>query len=465
MSMSVFMQDNNPFTSSSQNIQQQEKYFTIFDEKLQLSNNKKVKQFKYEKQIDQNDKKQKQNQASKKYKKSFQMMKKFKQIRKQQRKDHNKQTQFIEIIKRVCQDETIRLSFGIQIHKDGIIRLNYSVNCLSFGFNFYQNANVSYSKQDSIVEIDLSLGQNFPRATANQAIEFISQTPCKKLKQVQQILQKYQEVRENEFKRIFQVNVDNRFKQKYDDETSQYVESCKEYIQEYQNQNPTQIFQYAIGRVNYEYEDVQIIKLGYSKAFLDLIGIDISSFTSILLRHQKIDLIPDKEEIMENSLKGLQYRLIKLQELKYDCKIVTFDGFPLRVTLKKKQALPSYQSKQISIFLKEMFLSISEIDVNLDDLYNLIIYREKLLRNDNSLLTFDEYIQKELSLAFEDVEYSVFSQSFLEKYYSQNVIQLKEIQQKLLQKNNFVNQKQTSYKYIHNQYTDFNPIKIISSIR
>ncbi|KAL4478625.1 hypothetical protein ABPG74_006860 [Tetrahymena malaccensis] len=468
MKQSIFSQDTNLFTGSSQSNQELSKYFNSSVEKPRLVNYKKSKQSKLKQELEfrYDDQTQIYNQTCRSYnknKKQAQMAKKNKLINKTKRKN-NKRIQFIDIIKKVCQDETIRLSFGIQIEKDGIIRFNYSVSHFSFGFNYSQNTSVNYYKQHQIAEIDLSLSKNTHRATANEAIEFIQQRPCKKFKQVQQILQRYKEVRENELQHIFQVNADNQFKQKYDDETSLYIESCKEYIQEYSNYNHTQIFQYAIGRVNYEYEDVQIIKLGYSKAFLDLIGIDIPSFTNIVLRHQKIDLIPDKEEIMEHSLKGLQFKLILSQELKYDCQIVTFDGFPLRVSLTKKQGSPSYQSKQINIFLKEMFLSVSEIDVNIDDLQNLIIYREKLLQNNNSILTFDEYIQKELSFAFEDVEYSVLSQSFLEKYYSENVIQLKEIQQEILQKNNFQNLKQSSYKYIQNQSIR-SSVEIISSFK
>ncbi|KAL4489310.1 hypothetical protein ABPG72_018965 [Tetrahymena utriculariae] len=468
MNSSTFFQDINLCIRSSLNSQENKKYFKKQDEKKRIGYNKiKCKQLnlKHEQEFEQDHNTQIQNQACRngdKNKKQVQMVKKYTQINKTKRKN-NKKVQFIDILKRVCQDETIRLSFGIQIQKDGIIRFNYSISHFSFGFNYCQNTSVSYYKQDSIVEIDLSLSKNILRATANEAIAFIAQTPCKKFKQVQQILQRYQEIRESQLDDIFQVKMDNYFKQKYDDETSLYIESCKQYIQEYSNQNPTQIFQYGIGRINYEYEDVQIIKLGYSKAFLDLIGIDIPSFTNIILRHQKIDLIPDKEEIMEHSLKGLQFKLILFQELKYDCQIVTFDGFRLRVSLTKRQAFPSYQSKEINMLIRQMFLSISQIDVNLDDLQNLIIYREKLLRNDNSLLTFDEYIQKELSFNFEDVEYSVLSQSFLEKYYSENVIQLKEIQLKYKKKNNFQSSKQSNYKYIESQ--SISPIEIISSFR
>lgn len=40
-------------------------------------------------------------------------------------------------------------------------------------------------------------------------------------------------------------------------------------------------------------------------------------------------------------------------------------------------------------------------------------------------MSADNFISKELSYRFEDVEYSIHSESFLEKYYSENIAALK----------------------------------------
>lgn len=64
--------------------------------------------------------------------------------------------------------------------------------------------------------------------------------------------------------------------------------------------------------------------------------------------------------------------------------------------------------KRITNFPFEYILSITEIDVDLSDLQNLILYRERLVLN-NEELSFDDFIRKELSYIFEDVEYSVHS--------------------------------------------------------
>jgi len=43
------------------------------------------------------------------------------------------------------------------------------------------------------------------------------------------------------------------------------------------------------------------------------------------------------------------------------------------------------------------------------------------LTKKNGKLSIDDLIKKELSFLFEDVEYSVFSQEFLEKYYAESL--------------------------------------------
>jgi len=44
------------------------------------------------------------------------------------------------------------------------------------------------------------------------------------------------------------------------------------------------MFSYAIGRLNCKDKDIEIVNVGYSKGYLDFLGIDISSLTSIALR-------------------------------------------------------------------------------------------------------------------------------------------------------------------------------------
>lgn len=53
------------------------------------------------------------------------------------------------------------------------------------------------------------------------------------------------------------------------------------------------MYQYSIGRFNYLAQDVQMYEVGYSKSYLDLLGIDVESFSSMMMRGQKIDLIKD----------------------------------------------------------------------------------------------------------------------------------------------------------------------------
>ena len=68
----------------------------------------------------------------------------------------------------------------------------------------------------------------------------------------------------------------------------------------------------------------------------------------------------------------------------------------------------------------EYFLKVFEFDVELTELESLIGYRQRLMKK-NGKLSIDDLIKKELSFLFEDVEYSVFSQEFLEKYYAESL--------------------------------------------
>lgn len=48
------------------------------------------------------------------------------------------------------------------------------------------------------------------------------------------------------------------------------------------------------------------------------------------------------------------------------------------------------------------------MDVELKDLQNLISYRQRIVKTDKKL-SYEDFMRKELSYLFEDVEYSVHS--------------------------------------------------------
>lgn len=56
----------------------------------------------------------------------------------------------------------------------------------------------------------------------------------------------------------------------------------------------------------------------------------------------------------------------------------------------------------------EYYFTLTEMDVDLHDLEQLINYRTRLSQSNN--LSIDDFLRKELSYLFEDVEYSIQSQ-------------------------------------------------------
>jgi len=65
------------------------------------------------------------------------------------------------------------------------------------------------------------------------------------------------------------------------------------------------MFSYGIGRINLQEVDFETQNSGYSMSLLELLGIDEENLARIYLRNKKIDLIPNKQELIEQSLFGL----------------------------------------------------------------------------------------------------------------------------------------------------------------
>ncbi|KAL4513100.1 hypothetical protein ABPG72_017785 [Tetrahymena utriculariae] len=129
---------------------------------------------------------------------------------------------------------------------------------------------------------------------------------------------------------------------------------------------------------------------------------------------------------MKQSLTIFQNSSFVMKEIKLSFKITPFDGFEIQFFVTKKQISPNYQAKKLSNLHLEYIFALNEFDVKLEDLKNLISYRQRILSNKNEL-TFDEFINKEISLLFENVEYSVHSQSLIDKFYQNNLDQLQAI--------------------------------------
>ncbi|EAR81992.1 hypothetical protein TTHERM_01372810 (macronuclear) [Tetrahymena thermophila SB210] len=341
---------------------------------------------------------------------------------------------------------TIKFFSGISITNDGILRFCYSLSQISFGFQQQLVSLVDFNNQEGLANLHLSIDRSLPALPLQEALKFYKQFYNSDFIRISDKLESYDNMMSKLRTQIYNMNLNEDCFQKKEEEFQDFIQQAESYIKQYARENPNQMFQYTFGRVNHKQGDIEITRAGYSKSYLQLLGLHPETFRNIALRQQKIELMRNKEDIQKQSLEGLKYIGHNKKDFLKDCfisEIVTFDGFPLilyQTKINVRLPLKKEQKKQLNLEYPYI-LSITQMDVELKQLQNLIQYRQKLSLNPK-YLTLDEFMQKELSYQFESVEYSVHSQLFLEKYYSDNLQQLKEQEQK------FNQQKYAGYKFI-----------------
>ncbi|KAL4449799.1 hypothetical protein ABPG74_008172 [Tetrahymena malaccensis] len=329
----------------------------------------------------------------------------------------------------------IDLFTGVYLTQDGIIRYFPSILPVYFGFNQYETSEVqNFSSSSGLVNIN-SFRRNMQNVSSYEiALQYLQKFPNIQLNFAQQILTRFGKAM-NGLQQLFQEEqyTDDLLNFK-DDEFQKFQQICMSFLEEFHKQNENMMFTYQILRVSQKYKDIDISNYGYSKSYLDLLGINPETLSQIILRGKQIDLIPQKNDITNQCLASMQ-GLGSKQEC-HICNITTFDGFPLKIVLKKRNYGQMLINSQITEGENDYYFVITEIDVDLYHLQQLINYRQRL--GQNSILSYDDFIRKELSYLFEDVEYSIHSQAFIEKYYKENTDQL---QQRHIQ---------CCYKYIAN---------------
>ncbi|EAR97453.1 hypothetical protein TTHERM_01009890 (macronuclear) [Tetrahymena thermophila SB210] len=378
-------------------------------------------------------------------------------IQQHKRKRKRKEVGFINICQNINFNNEIRLSSGLLIDSDGIIRFSNSMGFFSFGTTPWQAQNLAYQKQYKIVNCQVADVSSQKIFSVEEALEILKKMNYYRFDELKYTFQLYQEGRNGILDFLNQIQVSQDILNEHDDSYLQHIESCEKYVQEYSQSNSVQMFQYCIGRINLAKKDVEVARCGFSKSYLDFIGIDLDTFNQILLRKQKIDLIKDKEEIFSLFSKGIKDRFYyNMDYLDQTLNIVTFDGFPIKIKFRKQDLQPCAQYKKIFPEISHEFIfHITEIDIDLLDLQNLISYRERLSVSKNNL-SYEDFLKKELSYLFEDVEYSVHSQAFAEKFYQSNVQKLKKIQ-----KQQFTNQSQQQLK----KYSGYRLVSSTSNIK
>ncbi|KAL4484814.1 hypothetical protein ABPG74_019991 [Tetrahymena malaccensis] len=320
---------------------------------------------------------------------------------------------------------------GLQITNDGVIRHFLSLFPVYFGFNQYESFQVEdLSASYGLIKIKQYSKDKLTFSSYQHAIQFLQHIPNIQL----QLAKKVFSICEINIEQINQYYAKQTpsevIYQQKEEEFNRFQQMCTLFLQQINNQNNNLMFTYQIARLSQKQNGLDLQNYGYSKSYLDLLGINAETFSQIILRGKQIDLIGKKVDISNKSLASLQNIKTEAGDNHYS-EITTFDGFQIRLYFKTKNYAHLFPNNEVLEGVSEYYFFITEIDVDMQDLNQLIQYRQRLIGN--SKLTYDDFIKKELSYLFEDVEYSIHSQGFLEKYYSQNVKQLK--QKQLLQCN------------------------------
>ncbi|EAS04052.1 hypothetical protein TTHERM_01406910 (macronuclear) [Tetrahymena thermophila SB210] len=345
--------------------------------------------------------------------------------------------------------DRMKLWTGMTLMSDGTLRLCASLGSLSFNYQQQIVECVEDKKNLGVVDLHFTKNRMIRQSSIEEALFFLSRMDGIKFRQIEtELIKIYTSVKQQHQDALSLKLTEQQLEMK-DQEFIEFIDYCYEYInQNYNNENQTKMFWYSLGRINLREKDIQVIKTGFSKSYLELLGLNQDSLSTIYLRKQQVDLIKDQSDRIMQTLSGIDSKCKMIDQEEQFVNIQTFDGFPL-VLLQKKKCLREIIHKKCQQYIKnEYFFSIIEMDVDIDSLQRLIQYRQKIFLNPNNL-TIDEFIQKELSYKFEDVEYSIHSQNFLEKYYQENLKKIFQIEEELKNKIR-QEQKQCGYKYIQN---------------
>ncbi|KAL4501622.1 hypothetical protein ABPG72_018673 [Tetrahymena utriculariae] len=212
------------------------------------------------------------------------------------------------------------------------------------------------------------------------------------------------------------------------EEFESYTKLFFQFLEEYSKVNPYQMYHYQIGRLNLKIQDMEYYHTGYSKSYLEFLGMDYESLSQLLLRRKKIDLAKNKQDITAISLQALPIMYQSNGEEQYESQITTFDGYPVKLKLLKRNYTKLFGIQTFLADECEYQFIITEIDVDLKDLQQLIQYREKIGQR-SDFVNIQDFLRRELSYLFEDVEYTIDSYYLFEKFYSHNIITLKQIEQ------------------------------------
>ncbi|EWS72502.1 hypothetical protein TTHERM_001372796 (macronuclear) [Tetrahymena thermophila SB210] len=190
------------------------------------------------------------------------------------------------IQKKYTFEKDLRLSQGLLISTEGIIRTDYSIVQLSFGY-LYNASIVKFLKKQYIVEVQYDQIQQNHEISLKDAYNYLCKTPCQQIQSSYYAIQSVYEQKRKLRTELDSIKITQDLIQLYNQQLYLFMQKCDAYIEQYNQQNDGAIFQYFIRKINLSTKTEEIAKVGYSKSFLDLIGASVDKFCSMLLINQQ----------------------------------------------------------------------------------------------------------------------------------------------------------------------------------
>ncbi|KAL4501617.1 hypothetical protein ABPG72_018668 [Tetrahymena utriculariae] len=340
--------------------------------------------------------------------------------------------------------DSMNLFIGLQITPDGVMRYNYSTDYISFGYSQQQILKIVDDKDLDIVNIVYQRNCKIYQTSFDEALSNIQKIPNIPYEYARKVLEETNKAVSFVYQKILGTEINDQVLMRKEQGLLAFLQYFAELLQKYKQENPNKMYWYILTRINYVIQNAEIIHSGFSKAYLNLLGIDADTFINIFLRAKKIDLIQNRFDIYLQSLLGLEVidNTVVCKNSEIETTIFTFDGFPIKITQRK--VCTCFSEKLQEGRFSDFGFNITEIDVDIDSLKQLIDYRQRAFQN-TKFLNIEDFIRRELSYQFEDVEYSIQSQNFLEKYYKENIQKIKKIEKQY-----------KSHSYKKAQYKDVN---------
>ncbi|EAR81902.1 hypothetical protein TTHERM_01434620 (macronuclear) [Tetrahymena thermophila SB210] len=321
----------------------------------------------------------------------------------------------------------------LTLTNDGVLRMCILQGSTSFN---YQQQIVDYieDKKDlGIVDLHLSQNPFLRQYTIGEILSFLKKVEGIDFYQVEFQLTRFYNFIQSYYQETNMFNLSNIQLDQKDEELQRHLEFFYDYLGRFyakNKENSSQMFWYQIARYNYRAHQSEFVRSGYSKSYLELLGLNQSSLSSIYLRKHQVDLIKEKNKITQQTIEVMDNQFKSPTEEKYVILVQTFDGFHLNL-IQRKYIIKNEEAKKNYLMKNDYSFILIEFDIDIQELQRLIEYRLKIFKNPNHL-SIEEFIQKELSYLFEDVEYSIHSQNFLEKFYKENLEQIIKLKEQLI---------------------------------